>query len=416
LSPTDELWMIFLFLLGASTGSFLNVIVWRLPREMSIVHPGSHCIRCRHLLAWYDNLPVIGWFLLRGRCRYCGERFSFRYPLVELLTGLLFVVLYRAYFVEGMRQLMPDFAHGGFLIYAGHIILICVLLAGSLIDAEHWIIPLSLCYTAAFTGLVLSMIWPYLLIQDQSDYWRLIPYAGPKTAALALGAALGLIIAIILLYLGVLGRSFTDASGQEAPSPDHPDQHPICQHDRPSATQPDSAAAVSAEGQSPAGTNIRLEMLKELLFLTPAIILAIVFFLFLSGKNNFTDAWQGAIIEKRWLAGLLGSVFGFMIGGGIVWFTRIFGSLAFGREAMGLGDVHLMAAVGAMLGWFSATIAFFVAPFLGLGWAISRLIIHRSREIPYGPFLSLATVMVIFLHDALVAYFWSVFTPGVPLP
>jgi len=416
LSTPDELWMFFLFLLGASTGSFLNVLVWRLPREISIVHPGSHCVRCKHPLAWYDNLPVIGWFLLMGRCRYCGEKFSIRYPLVELLTGILFVILYWAYFVEGVRQFMPDFTNGGFLIYAGHIILICALLAGSLIDAEHWIIPLSLCYAAALCGAVLSMIWPYLLTLDPSSFWRLIPYAGPKTAALALGAALGLIIGILLLYFGVLSRSFTESIALETPPPAATGPQPGGEEGESPVAQPHSAPCDSAKSETEGEVNIRREMLRELLFLTPAIILAIVFFLFLSGKNSFTEAWQRVIIEQKWLAGLSGSLFGFMIGGGIVWFTRILGSLAFGREAMGLGDVHLMAAVGAVLGWFSATVAFFVAPFLGLGWAISRLIIHRSREIPYGPFLSLATVMVIFMHDILAAYFWNVFTADMPLP
>ena len=96
----------------------------------------------------------------------------------------------------------------------------------------------------------------------------------------------------------------------------------------------------------------------------------------------------------------------------MVWATRIGGSLAFGKEAMGLGDVHLMAAVGAMLGWTSPVIAFFLAPFMGLSWALARLLIHRTREIPYGPFLSMATVIVMLAHDIIVQWFIESFTLG----
>jgi leader peptidase (prepilin peptidase)/N-methyltransferase len=122
------------------------------------------------------------------------------------------------------------------------------------------------------------------------------------------------------------------------------------------------------------------------------------------------------ITEQKWLTGLLGSVFGYMIGAAVVWATRILGSLAFGKEAMGLGDVHLMAAVGAVLGWASPTIAFFVAPFIGLGWAVARLLLHKEREIPYGPFLSVATLIVMIWHDPIVNYFLQAFTPQQLLP
>ncbi len=78
-------------LLGACMGSFLNVVAWRLPREESVVHPGSHCPRCGTALRWFENVPVLSWLLLRGRCRHCGAPIAARYPLVELLTAGLWV-------------------------------------------------------------------------------------------------------------------------------------------------------------------------------------------------------------------------------------------------------------------------------------------------------------------------------------
>src|SRR4051794_7900652 len=89
----------FLFAFGACVGSFLNVVVWRLPRGESLVRPGSHCPKCSHPLAWYDNLPVVGWIALRGKCRYCRAPISPRYPIVEFITGALFILYYVTFFI-----------------------------------------------------------------------------------------------------------------------------------------------------------------------------------------------------------------------------------------------------------------------------------------------------------------------------
>src|SRR5881398_815126 len=93
------LYITFAFAFGACVGSFLNVVVWRLPRGESIVSPPSHCPKCGTKLAWYDNIPVFGWIALRGKCRYCGQPISVRYPIFEAITGLLFVAYYLALFV-----------------------------------------------------------------------------------------------------------------------------------------------------------------------------------------------------------------------------------------------------------------------------------------------------------------------------
>ena len=88
--PTPVL-LAFVFVIGAVIGSFLNVVIHRAPKGMSISWPGSHCPACKHPIRWYDNVPILGWLWLRGRCRDCGEKISIRYPLVELLVAALFV-------------------------------------------------------------------------------------------------------------------------------------------------------------------------------------------------------------------------------------------------------------------------------------------------------------------------------------
>ena len=392
--------MIFLFAIGACVGSFLNVVIYRLPRDMSIVRPGSRCCSCSRPIAWYDNIPIASWFILGGKCRHCGGQFSIKYALLELLTALLFVGLYWAYFELGVREFMPEFTDGGWAVYLGHVVLICVLLASSLIDRSHWIIPLSVSYTAVVTGLILSAIWPYLLPNElvaSGDLWQIVPYSTPKTAAMAVGAAIGLLAGWAMLKFGLITRSF--AEWQKA-------------MDRAEAAgEPEPKIDVNVN------INIRREMVRESAFLAPVILGGLAAgWLLGSAAGPAGLWWQNLIIQQKWLAGLLGSVFGFIIAAGVVWATRILGSLAFGKEAMGLGDVHLMAAVGAVLGWFSPTVAFFVAPFFGLGIAIVLLVTRRRREIWYGPFLSLATLTVMLLHDPILEYFTEALRNVTPPP
>lgn len=87
--------MAFIILIfGLLIGSFLNVVIYRVPREESIAFPGSHCTNCNHSLAWYDNIPLFSYLFLRGKCRYCGVKISIQYPFVEALNGFVYIVLY----------------------------------------------------------------------------------------------------------------------------------------------------------------------------------------------------------------------------------------------------------------------------------------------------------------------------------
>ena len=129
---------------GALVGSFLNVVIWRLPRDESIVSPGSRCPACERPIAPYDNLPVVSWLALRGRCRHCGTPISSRYPLVELLTALAFatVVAVRG-FDSGLVLELPFVA--------------CLIaLAG--IDYDHKLLPNRIVYPMAAFGLVATLL------------------------------------------------------------------------------------------------------------------------------------------------------------------------------------------------------------------------------------------------------------------
>jgi leader peptidase (prepilin peptidase)/N-methyltransferase len=97
--PSDFLafWQVLMFCLGCCLGSFFNVVIYRVPHGKSIVSPGSHCPQCQNPIPAYDNIPLLSFLLLRGRCRFCGARISWRYPMVELLAGVMVLLLFRRY-------------------------------------------------------------------------------------------------------------------------------------------------------------------------------------------------------------------------------------------------------------------------------------------------------------------------------
>src|SRR5258708_25979343 len=150
-----------LFAFGACIGSFLNVVVWRLPRGESLVTPPSHCPKCNTPLAWYDNIPVFGWIFLKGRCRYCREPISPRYPIVEAITGGLFVFYYVMFFIEQRGLGCPTRGTSAVLhvftrdwpIYFLYMWLISALLASSLIDAELFVIEPWVVWVTAAIGI-----------------------------------------------------------------------------------------------------------------------------------------------------------------------------------------------------------------------------------------------------------------------
>ncbi len=134
------------FLFGACIGSFLNVVIYRLPKNESIVTPGSHCA-CGQPIRWYDNIPILSWMLLRGHARCCGRAFSVRYPFVELLTGVLFVACELSF--------PPLVAVCGALFLSA-------LIAATFIDLDHMIIPDVFTIGLAVVGVLLSIWVPSL--------------------------------------------------------------------------------------------------------------------------------------------------------------------------------------------------------------------------------------------------------------
>jgi len=135
-----------MFLVGLAFGSFLNVCISRFPRDQSVVTPRSHCPRCEAAIAWYDNVPVVSWLFLRGRCRQCGSRISFRYPTVEMLTALLFLWCYASF---GLGWMLAKACIFTFLVVG-------LIFA----DTETGLLPAEFTYSGIVAGLLLSWFAP----------------------------------------------------------------------------------------------------------------------------------------------------------------------------------------------------------------------------------------------------------------
>jgi leader peptidase (prepilin peptidase)/N-methyltransferase len=165
------------FAVGLCVGSFLNVCIYRLPAESSIVRPPSSCPRCGTRIRWYDNLPVISWILLRGRCRDCKTPISMRYPVVELLTGSFALVLWTRFGLDWQT-----------LIY---FVLVCLLLVITFIDIDHRIIPDIISLPGIPIGFAASFLLPNVSWLD---------------ALIGIAAGGGSLLAIALGYQLITGK------------------------------------------------------------------------------------------------------------------------------------------------------------------------------------------------------------------
>lgn len=409
----------FLFVLafGACVGSLMNVLVYRLPRGLDIVTPPSRCPVCDTKLTWRENIPIFGWIFLGGRCRFCKAKISPEYPLVEAFIAAMFGGIYALWYMlpsewGWVAWLRPEWAANGLLTTWPTFVIILTLasclIAMTLIDAKTRMIPLGLLWFPALVALLIHPVHAAVLEFRGSEWIRLAPGAswsiptpgrhGWWWIGASLGGALGLLLGNVLIWSGLIRRSFLDyeewekaalaeqaASGKSAPlSPDDPEAQAELWIAYPHA---------------------RREMIRELAFLAPAVTLALV------GGNlaaRLAGPWTfdpvrlvdiPASSAPLWLNVLAGVLMGYLIAGGVVWFARIAATLAFGKEALGLGDVHLMAGVGACLGWIDPILAFFAAAFIGVFAEAARALFagRLRRTLAFGPCLALGTLLVVLM-------------------
>src|SRR5688500_7714330 len=233
----DAVFIVFLFLLGACIGSFLNVVVWRLPRGESLITPPSHCPKCDRPLKWYDNVPILGWIKLGGKCRFCRNPISVRYPIIETVTALLFVFYYVMFYVVEVGPCppvqRPIFEGAGVPVYRFvrlapplfglYLFLASALLAASLIDAELFEIPPKIPLAVSIVALLVHALVdrPWLAGALNTVTATGAPSPG---AAMAAGGGIGLVVSPVLNHYGLIPTSFPEGDAIEIDRERHEQQ------------------------------------------------------------------------------------------------------------------------------------------------------------------------------------------------
>ncbi len=496
-------WLFFWTALGLCIGSFLNVVIYRLPRQRSLRDPlWSACPHCQHRIRWYDNLPVVSYLLLGARCRDCGKPISPRYLIVEVMMAVLVVLLLDAFFIGRGRPGLSESVIGlseqltyDWPILVAHVILFACLLAMSAIDLEHYWVDIRFTNLATIAGFVAHVLWTPKHSADWGRPWD-------TTAVVALFAVVGL--GVVWIVLKCMPQAEEQEGDENVPSDDASGVSPqAASVEEGGATPIDVASEPAASGsvisEEPevlpvAGLSVAPEGRRYgnsvAMLIAGALVLLIVAVGFAEMKHDIASyhvrvgvpllllfgliVWQGsqtresdeeiahAIHEERFTArrmvlgelalllpagalgfagylimardgaiagslsdaldwhtriwslsmfrywapleGLATAATGYVIAGALGWVIRIVFTLAFGKEAFGAGDIHLMAAAGCVAGWPVVVLGFFLTCILAMaGWVIS-LPFKRSRAIPLGPWLSLSFLMVIVLYESLLRW------------
>lgn len=346
-----QFWSVCLFVLGCIVGSFLNVCIHRLPRGLSIISPPSHCPHCQYSIPWFLNIPLVTWLALRGRCKNCGAGIAARYFVVELLTGMAFLGCWLKFgnVVHPLPSLPVALVYSLFL--AG-------LIAATFIDFEHFIIPDEITLGGIAAGLLASWLLPQLQGASLGRYGLLRGF---------IGAVVGAAIVYAVLRLGKLlfGRHRVKLSGE-------------------------TKIFFSETGLHLPDREISYD---ELFYRkSDAIVVrARTVELVDRGYKDVTVRLSPSSLE---------------IGGEkmspdtVPFMECVSGEIVLPREAMGLGDVKFMSAIGAFIGWPGVVFSLMVSSMIGAAVGLMLIILGRrefSSRMPYGPYIALAAAIWIFV-------------------
>lgn len=342
------------FVFGAMVGSFLNVVIHRLPRDMSVVHPRSHCPSCEYSIPMLLNIPIIMWLVLGGRCANCKAPISARYFLVEAMTGGVFAACWVAFGTVSL----------------GLSIALCILIAGliasTFIDFEHFIIPDQITIGGCVAGLIASAIVPEL---HRLETLR----EGLTAGAFGLAAGGGSVYLVLRFGKMLFGRYDIDFE----------------------------------PGQKMVFTDMELVLPDK----------SIPYGEFFVRKNDHIEFHADRLeMADRcfWDKDVRISATHMTVGDEefdpepITFMEAVTDSVNLPREAMGFGDVKFMAAIGAFLGWHAVLFSLIVSSLLGSLVGVSLIVLGRrewSSRLPYGPYIAVAAVLWIFFSDVIVAHF-----------
>jgi leader peptidase (prepilin peptidase) / N-methyltransferase len=370
-----------LFVLGACAGGVVNWAIYSLAWNSRKISPWSRRDPSAPPRRLADRLPIVGWLGLRRESSLHGRGFWIRPMLLEIIVGIGFAALYwweigeAGLLPPGQPQPLPrDVLTVLHFEFAAHLVLIGLMLAGSMIDFDEKTIPDEITLVGTLIGLLMAAAWPKTLLPDfiagvpvplhlaSPNDWPAVLGGAPSRYSLVLGLA---------CWLGWCMGVF-----------------PWSWHRR-------------------HGWRRALQLCWARICREPLTLVAIL------GVPAIVALWHSG--GTHW-QGLLTALVGMAASGGLVWAVRVVCSAVLQREAMGFGDVTLMAMLGAFLGWQACLMIFFLAPFAGMVLGIVRLLLFRDKEIPYGPFLCLAALFVVIRWDAIWSYTLHVFAVGWLVP
>ena len=350
------LFSIFAFILGAAVGSFLNVCIYRLPRDLSVNQPRrSFCPACKKPIPWHQNLPLISWLMLRGRCANCGSKIAFRYFAVELLTALLFLAIWQ------------NFSWPMAITYW---IFVSFLLVGTFVDFEHFIIPDRVTIGGIIAGFIASLAVPTLMDTDS----RVV--AGIRSL---LAAVVGYVILLLVLEAGKI------AFGKKRIRLDAPTPFTW-------KRQGDDADFVVGSEQSLWSDHFAREKDRLLLQCDEAKIDSHTY------GNTTLDFHHDRVAVE-------GNEF---VLDNLIEISGVVRELQIPREAMGRGDLKFLAAIGAFLGWRAVLFSLFAGSLLGSIVGLITLVVGKrvwSAKLPFGPYLAFGALTWMFFGDAFLRWY-----------
>ena len=350
------------FVLGACVGSFLNVCIYRLPLNLSVNQPRrSFCPSCKTQIPWHQNLPLVSWLLLRGRCATCGARIAFRYFAVELLTALFFFIIWESF---------------PWQIAIAYWVFIGLIIAATFIDFEHFIIPDEVTIGGTVAGLLASIAIPRLMNTDR----RLMALL-TSVASAALGYA--------LLWLVLEGGKIV--FGKKRIRLEKPTAFSWTRHG-------DDADFVVGDEKSLWSDFFAREKDQLLLHCAGAKI----------GDQEFADVMLRFHYNRL------------QIGSDTFDLDRldeisgIANEVEIPREAMGRGDLKFLACIGAFLGWRAVLFAIFAGSLYGSIIGLVTLILGKrvwSLKLPFGPYLALGAITWMFCGDSMLRWYQTFLQP-----
>ena len=352
----------FAFVLGAVVGSFLNVCIYRMPLDLSVNEPRrSFCPACKKQLKWHQNVPLLSWLFLRGRCANCGSRIAFRYFAVELVTALLFLAVWLQF---------------PWQVALAYWLFVSLLIVGTFIDFEHFIIPDEVTIGGTIAGILASFVVPALMATEGR-------WAALLTSALS--AALGYAILWIVLEAGkkVFGKKRIQL---EAPTPFT------------WTRKEDDADFVVGEEKGLWSEYFSRETDQLILLCDEATM----------------DTRQVGKMELRFHYNRV------TIGGEVILLDNVnqisgvVRELQIPREAMGRGDLKFLAAIGAFLGWRAVLFSVFAGSLLGSLVGLVTLLVGQrvwSVKLPFGPYLAFGGLLWMFFGESLLSWYMGLLNP-----